>query len=311
MAWMPCTSRPYRGPDDLPAVFDLLARRPPAWINVYPALTDLREMAGTPQGLAGLRLWEDGAGRLAAFALLDGGFLAFETAPEAPFAELAGRILDWAEQGLASAPDAPEVPDALETGCREEDAPRRAYLEGQGFAAQPVRTLHFRRALAGPIPPPQLPPGFRIRPTRGEVEAAAWVDLHRAAHASQAMTLDYRLAMLRAPEHRPDLDLVAVSPDDRLAAYGVGYFSPEENRLSGQAVGYTDPVATHPDFQGRGLARALLLAALARLQSAGLETAEVSTWGENTAMIRTAESVGYRCYSSTLFYARPLPARAG
>jgi mycothiol synthase len=99
---------------------------------------------------------------------------------------------------------------------------------------------------------------------------------------------------------------VAVTPEGRLAAYAMGHFSSEENRLRGQKIGYVDPVATQPDFQGKGLARALLLAGFARLEECGMEFAGVSTSGENTAMIRTAESAGCHRYSTTIFFKRSL-----
>ncbi len=82
------------------------------------------------------------------------------------------------------------------------------------------------------------------------------------------------------------------------------HFSPEENRLRQQKVGYTDPVATHPDFQRKGLALALLLAGFARLKQRGMQFAEVATWGENIGMIKTAEAAGYRVYSTTIFFSR-------
>jgi ribosomal protein S18 acetylase RimI-like enzyme len=162
------------------------------------------------------------------------------------------------------------------------------------------------RALDGDLPVPRLPEGFLIRPIAGEQEVEEWVALHRAAHATENMTAAYRLAMMRTPEYVPALDLVVVSPEGRLVAYVVCHFLPEENRLRRQQVGFTDPVATHPDFQGKGLARTLLLSGFARLKEHGLQFAEVGTWGENTGMIRTAESVGYRRYSSSIFFNRPL-----
>ncbi len=211
-----------------------------------------------------------------------------------PFEDLAEPMVDWAEGRLVRQAEAAEPAAELSTGCREEDTRRLNFLEQSGFFAQPVRTLHFIRRLDELLPAPVLPAGFQIRPIRGEEELEAWVTLHQAAHGTQSMTVDQRRAMMRTPEYERELDLVAVAPDGRLAAYVMGHFSPEENLYSGQKMGYTDPVATHPDFQRLGLARALLLAGFERLKERGLDSAQLGTWGENTAMIRTAESVGCR-----------------
>lgn len=61
----------------------------------------------------------------------------------------------------------------------------------------------------------------------------------------------------------------------------------------GQKIGFTDPVATHPKYQRKGLSRALLLTGLRILQDRGIKTARLSTSGSNTAMQMAARSVGF------------------
>jgi predicted N-acetyltransferase YhbS len=113
-----------------------------------------------------------------------------------------------------------------------------------------------------PIPAPQLPDGFTIRHVAGEHEVEQLVELHRAAFGTENMTTTYRLAMMRVPEYDRTLDLLAVAPDGKLAAFCVGYVSEAENRLSEQKLGWLDPVGTRPEFQRQGLARSLLLTGL-------------------------------------------------
>ena len=280
----------------------LVSQRPAERITAYPFIVDLQEVSGTPKGQASIRLWEDSGGAPVGFSLLDGASLAFEISPQVAFDDLAGQMLAWAMERLAATGESLAAPGELVTACREENTQRIAFLERQGFIAQPVRTLRFMRSLKEPLPKACLPEGFLIRPIAGEEEVSAWVALHRAAHATESMTVDFRLAMMRTPEYDRELDLVAVAPHGRLAAYVMCHFSLEENRLRQQKVGYTDPVATHPDFQRKGLARALLLAGFARLKQRGMEQAEVATWGENTGMIMTAEAAGYRVYTTTIFF---------
>ena len=70
-----------------------------------------------------------------------------------------------------------------------------------------------------------------------------------------------RIAMLRSlagnPEYRPELNVVARSADGRIASYCRGTVD------AGSGVASIDPVATHPDFQGNGLGRAIVLACFA------------------------------------------------
>jgi len=63
---------------------------------------------------------------------------------------------------------------------------------------------------------------------------------------------------------------------------------------------------THPDFQRRGLARALLLTGLEKLRKRGMNTAVLHTSSRNTAMLKTAQSVGYRVGWAKLWFAKPI-----
>ena len=159
------------------------------------------------------------------------------------------------------------------------------------------------RPLNEPIPEPELPAGFVIGYLEGEGEVEALVALHRAAFGTEGMTGEYRLAMMRVPEYEPELDLIAVAPDGTFASYCMCHISREENRLTGQNEGYTDPVATHPACQRRGLAKALLLTGLTLLKQRGMETACLSTSSENIAMQRAA-AAGFHVESEKRWFAK-------
>lgn len=107
-------------------------------------------------------------------------------------------------------------------------------------------------------------------------------------------------------EYEAALDLVVSAPDGRLAAYCLCTFSQEENERTGRQEGYTDPVATHPDFQRWGLARALLLTGLRLLQERGMDTAVLGTSSDNPAMLGTAQSVGFQVQTATCWFSRPV-----
>jgi len=152
----------------------------------------------------------------------------------------------------------------------------------------------------------KLPTGFAIRHVAGEHEVEALVALHRAAFGTENLTVEDRLSWMRTPEYDPTLDLMAVTPDGALAAYCMCHISHEENARSGRSEGYTDPIATHPAFQLRGLARALLLTGLDLLRPRRVETAVLGTSSDNFAMQQTALSVGFCVQMTKLWFAKPL-----
>ncbi len=181
-------------------------------------------------------------------------------------------------------------PGSLDASCREADLQRVRFLEQYGFRRTGNVTLHMQRDLSQPIPKAVLPKGFSIQSVSGREQAAAIAALHRAAFGTDFMTTENRLAIMNTSTYDPGLDLVIMAPAYQkpgLAAYCTCSVNEQDK------IGTTDPVATHPLYQRRGLARALILAGLCRLKERGMRTAGLGTSADNLAMRRTAESVGF------------------
>lgn len=292
-------NRPFAGPDDLQGMIELVRQRPADQITDFPSIIDLQEMLGVAEIQAHTRLWIGELGRVAGFAILDDSTLIFETAPDQD--GCAAEMIHWAEIQLSRTSDDYEM---LYASSGESDARRRSLLDQHGFTRQTDCSIHMSRSLDEPIPAPRLPDGFTIRPIAGEAEVETHVQLHRAAWGTEFMTVEYRLSMMHTPTYDPALDLVVVAPDGSLAAYCMCYINDDENALSGRKDGYTDPLATHPDHQRRGLAQALLLHGMALLKQRGMAYARLGTSGDNVAMRRAAEGVGFRVDRRTLHYAK-------
>lgn len=297
------SSRLYAHPADLPLLLDFVrAIRSPERIAEYPSLVDLGELLPLPEIQQNTRLWFSPTGEMLAYAFVDTfdnlqcEFAASSVQP------LGAEVVAWAVEIVKT-----RGATSLDASCAADNQPALAFLRAHGFLLQPEETWHYLRLLAQPIPAPLLPPGFKIRPLHGEAEAAAAAALHRAAFGTEHMTVEHRLAMMRTPEYAPELDLVAVAPDGQLAAYTMVSISAEENARTGRKNGYTDPVATHPAFQRRGLARALLLTGLQMLKARGMETARLGTASDNLGMQKAAESAGFALDYKTLWFQKPLP----
>jgi len=290
---------------DLQNVLALLRRcRPPERMNDFPGLSDLEELLSLPHNQANTRLWHSAAGEMLAFAVVDGyNNLIFEIDPRAGD-ELAGEIVRWgAAQLRQMQPDPLDEMPTLDASCPADNAARIALLERHGFVQQAIRSLHLERRLDEPLPEALLPAGFSIRPLRAPQEIEAWVALHRAAFDSEHMTVGERQAMMSGADYDPLIDLVVEAPDGSLAASCVCWFSRAENAHTGRNMGYTDPLATHPAYQRRGLARALLAQGMQLLKARGMQVAALGTSSENTAMLAAAQAAGFQIRSSTVWFA--------
>lgn len=279
--------------------------RPHAWQGDYPTANDLRELLAEPTAQNCARLWHAANGAPVAFALVDeANNLVFEVLPAVRTSALDAEIFTWGANCLRQRNAANGEQNTLDASCRVENIERSAWLEQFGFARRGVETLHLERALSEPIAPPQLPEGFLIRTVVGESEAEALAALHRAAFGTAHMTAEKRLVWMRAPHYDPALDLVAAAPSGEIAAYCFGRLDPDEMARTGRAVGWLDPLATHPRYQGRGLARALLLHGLQLLRARGMDYTALGTSNDNFGMQRAAFAAGFCIESKRAWFSK-------
>ena len=252
-----------------------------------------------------IRLWHEGAGRLAGYAVL-GEDLAFDwqVLPECEWAGIEAEALAWAEARLAELrrQDPRRWGGALVSGARQDNAERIAFLEAHGFRpGGPFSEVNMLRALAGSIPAPAVHPGWQVRAVAAEGE------ISRRAAAQRAVWLPWSVGevsdddyatFMRLPGYERELDVVAVSPVGVIASYVNGWLDPL-NR-----IGDFGPVGALPAYRRQGLTRAVLLEALGRMRAAGMTRVCVSTGVSNTAAQRLYESVGFRVVNRYLEYVR-------
>ena len=293
--------RPYPGPQALDSLVCLIQKvRPPEWRNDHPTRVDLHELLQSPAVRDRTRLWFMGDD-LAAFALVDDyNNLVFEC-PHSLLDLLGSEIVQW---GM----DCSKTTHALtlDTSSRESNRTRILFLEKHGFRKTAVETICMERDLDRPIPQTVLPEGFDIRSVQGEGDATRLAELHRAAFGSENVTTETRLSWMRVPGFDPSLDLIVLVPDGSFAANCMCSVTSEEKRSPEKLKGHTDPIMTHPRFQRRGLARALLLVGLNLLKQRGVGTAILSTTSDNLPMQKAARSAGFSIRSRKFWFEKPL-----
>jgi ribosomal protein S18 acetylase RimI-like enzyme len=218
-------------------------------------------------------------------------------------------LLAYAEAHLRK--DADGGGQSLMQVSLESDAARNQLLAAQGF----VRSDDFLAShvidLAEPKPQPQLPHGFTIRDMAGPVtdaELEARVNVHRAAFHPSKLTLAKYMAARRAPTYRPELDLVVMTPAGEFGAFTIVWYEPQ-NR-----TGLFEPVGCHPDFQRRGLGRAVLYEGLRRLRELGATRAHVNAWLDNSPGALLYRAAGFqlidRFYEWHKTYPAPNPSQS-
>ena len=248
-------------------------------------------------------LWVDGED-LVAWAVWQSpwGKLDYAIRPDSAVA-VAPDVFRWGEARVRVLALERNAPGVCAVSSRGDDRDRVALLERSGYQRAEWTTMRQERALTDALPTPELPDGFRARPLHGGSEVEAYVAAHRTAFGSVRMTSAWRHRVLTMPEYRPDLDLVVEAPDGRIAAFTILWLA---SYPGGRIEAQYEPVGTHPDFQRRGLARALLLHAMQRAAEAGATHAVVEADGMRTPARTLYESLMPSRGYAILHYAKNL-----
>jgi mycothiol synthase len=290
------TSRRYEGEKDFQTMLDLMNKvRPASHAKDYPCKVDIEENLESEAIRANTKLWFDDGRPIGWVYVDDFNNLRWEL--EKSYTDSVGaEMVAWGEDCTRSGKTlgAGET-STLDTSCREDYSERMEFLSKHGFRQTENFSVHMKRDLSKPIPDPELPQGYIIRPVKGTEEAEAIASTHRAAFDSDYMTTENRLIIMNSSEYDPLLDLVVIAPDGTIAAYCTCSVKPDGG-------GYTDPVAVHPNFQRKGLAKALLLKGIQMLKERGMKSAQFTTSGDNIAMQKLGEAVGFLLENGTLWF---------
>jgi mycothiol synthase len=169
------------------------------------------------------------------------------------------------------------------------DAVRTALCRKRGYTRTDEGLVYMSRSLEHPPPQRILPPGYSIRSVSTDEDIKQRVAVHRAAFAPSQMSKEgYRLLVREAPTYRADLDLVVVAPDGNFAAFCLIWLD------TVNALGVFEPVGCHPDYQQRGLTRAVIEEGLRRLHDLGARAASVNSHRGDKAAARLYVSTGFR-----------------
>ena len=249
-------------------------------------------------------LWTNAAGELRGWAVMQTPFWCIDIVPHPDDEAEYPRLLAWAEQRAAALRGGAYGRPLWFVNVLARQQRLQRSLEVAGFAPQthvPVNPLSsVVMQLQGEPKRGETPPdGIIIRPLAGEAEVAAYVACHQAAFGSDSMRAGWRARTLRHSAYRPELDLVAVTPDGRLAGLCVCWLS----AFGGQV----EPLGVHPDFRGQGLGRALLLAGIRRLRDLGAARVLVHTDHQRDAAFALYQAVGFRVVENVWVYRKDWP----
>ena len=169
-------------------------------------------------------------------------------------------------------------------------------MQERGFVITPVDLPAplFERTLDA-LPTIGLPDGFTVQGVHnlddGRLRAVVTHGAFRPNDDWETYAAEYA-QFIGSAVYDGERDLFVRSPDGR-GASACGIWFDEVNK-----VGLFEPVATHPDFQGKGLGKAVMAEGLRRMKAAGMQRAIVGFDPNNAAALALYTAMGFRasCY---------------
>ena len=225
-------------------------------------------------------LWEDARGGLGALLNLDrrGSEAFLHLHPTLRSAELEEEMIRLAEEQMPLVRK--DGAQSLTIWSQQGDSLREPLLARLGYTRLDEPEYQRYRRLDGELPSVPLAEGFSIRAVGegAELLERAYTsglafhpdDIQYAVDNRKDVTW-YRHVQ-SCPQYRRDFDLTAVSEQGQVAAFATIWFD-EVTR-----VGEFEPVGTAPDYQRRGLGKALMVEGLRRLKAVGAQMAFVDSY---------------------------------
>jgi len=206
-----------------------------------------------------VKIWMDGKKTIAVTILQDSEFY-LNIHPDYKFAEL--EIIQWAEDERRKLKDQTIEDDTLKISTLESDDIRIKLLEKLGYINTGFVCYSRIRPLNLEIPDYKLPEGYKIKQLDMEIDFLKYRELIGSVFKHcKKMTEESARTFTKATFYNPDLDLVVVAPDDTFAAFCTIRLESE------RTIAEFEPVGTHPDHRKCGLAKAVMLEGLKRLEN--------------------------------------------
>jgi ribosomal protein S18 acetylase RimI-like enzyme len=300
---MEIVARAFRDDPDLQAMAGLVRTFPAG--NVHVVDLPYRFSSWSFDDPENIRLWTDEKGQLLAWAVLQAPFWTIDYASHPEFHQnLHLQILKWVDErahqivGTSSGHSAWYVPVFSSQTDYIRDLEQAGFESQANVGGNSWTQVLMEHSMQLPQQT-NLPEGFHIRPLNGINEVEAYVEIHRAVFESKIMTAEWRCRTLQCPEYVPDLDLVAVAPDGRLAAFCIGWLAKDDN---GNVSGQIEPMGVHTDFRRLGMGRAILAEGLRRLREKGAQKIYIQTDNYRNAAFTLYTSAGFHVTRDILIY---------
>jgi mycothiol synthase len=205
-----------------------------------------------------------------------------------------GRVweMELASQSLAES----EIQELVAAGAAEVSGPMLWWTFGESGGAKfaheqfPLaRTLHKLVGVLPPAEPTMVPDGVRVAPFRPGIDEEAWLLANNAAFEGHPENGAWTVTDIVDRQARDWFEADGFRlwwADDRVAGFCW-------TKRHSRALGEIHVIGVHPDYQGRGLGRSIVIEALWYLAGAGCQTGMLYVDTANQTALELYQSLGF------------------
>lgn len=239
-----------------------------------------------------ITLWECD-GKTIGWTLFDPDWHSFDiyVLPEQRGSTTEEHILDWSIDCLTKILCQPGETKIQTMWVAEHDTKRIRQLENRDFQRDEYAMWYLECPLEDHILEPHIPYGFGIRQIIGNDDikrrAAAAYQTFGSRQSFDEYWPRYQ-RFVDSPVYVSSIDLATVAPEGDFASFCIVWPDPVNH------IGLFEPVGTHPDFQSRGLGKAVVTEGLRKLQNCGMQRAAVCVEINNQAALGLYQAIGFQ-----------------
>jgi N-acetylglutamate synthase-like GNAT family acetyltransferase len=266
---------------------------PARWEYAEYFISPLKTILGYKNWITSMRLWINDDFKIV-------GIVGSENPDQQAFIQIhpnyrhiEDEMIEWAEGNIAIDKDNGEGKRVI-IFCHDGDEYREDILRKRGFEKSERFEFLKWQSLEKDIEEINLPEGYSIHSFDQETQIEQKiVCIVKSFHPTADCRVDNidadDLAIFRSLQnatlYRKNLDIYTKYNDEMISSTALAWFDPVSN------IGVFEPVAAHPDHQGKGIGKLTILEGLRRLKELGAKTAYVGTHGLNQS--KFYESVGF------------------
>jgi mycothiol synthase len=223
-------------------------------------------------------LWRNEVGTLVGFCISEYADESVYLQAHPQYRWIEDAMLAWVETTWAN------KKESVATYAYVHDTLRQHVLTRRGYTDAGESGRMYTYDLACRYPVGALPAGFRIATLAEDHNLESHIAAVRSAFGRSTLNRAWFDSKITAPTYAPKWDLAVISPEGEHVAFCLAWLD-ERNR-----VAEIDPIGTRPEYQRRGLAKALVAECFRRLRACHIRYVYIGSGPE--------PAVGNRLYAS-------------